>query len=301
MNMDWIAARAEQDQSMEALLAKRNLERQMGQLLDVARASEQQRSNRADEENRAKNLTEQAEYRKAVQAQTAAERDRMQREREIDNKRARYSAGAARRKPGDRIIDPQVLADIQEFEGSDQLTPDEKDPTARIYRKHEFEQEQLKLKQQEEIRKAQEARAKEDQAMQREQLKLSQDAAKRAEQREQRAQKDAERRQKALDAKLQELPGTLKQQAAKEAQMVAKSISQGMFESDEEYAAKVHAAIDQVYSRVREQAVASGLLPPNSPKVEGNGTKPGDAYLSDEEVKQLFPNLPPGARVKRVS
>lgn len=255
MAMDWIAQRAAQDDSFASMLAQRDLSKQMALAQRVAEA-------KLEDERQRQQLLEQSEYRKAVQEQTKAERDRMAKEREVDNERARFTAVTSRMKPGDRVVDPTVRELITKYMGNDQLTPDEKDPNAHIFRKHEFEKAEQLFKQQEEIRAAEEKR-------QQEELKLRQNADQRAEkdaklreQREDRIAKAAQTKQKQAEAAIKDIPTSLRAGVkARAEQIIQESSGVWDFLPWADKASNEADAWIQAAKEVREKAQASGLIP----------------------------------------
>ena len=213
MTLDWITALKTQDDSMESLLAKRDLQKQIAPLLDVARQKETMRSNVADEQARTEALAEQSKYREAVQAQTAEERAARAERSAIDDKRAKQGLIIGKLKPGDRVRDPEVIDAVRSTVGQDQLVPDDStpdDPTDHIYRKHEFEQEQLKLKQDEELEREREKRAKDAEKRDQARLSMAEKDQKNRDAAADRAAKTFEKRQKDTETIIKDIPISLR-------------------------------------------------------------------------------------------
>lgn len=300
--MDWISGLAAQDQSFESLAAKRDLTKKMALLQDVAQMGLQKK---AQEEQRAlqeREFNQRLEQTKALQDETKRAREVSEADRKAAAKLQRYNTIHDNMKPGDRVSKSRNAADIElmnENATGNQFEADPNNPDEMIYRKHQFEQEQLAIKQAQEKAAAQEKRAQEDQARQDKQFKLQEDAAKRAEQTAERNKKAFEAKQKDLDNKATQLSpaGRAEASQAAKAMLDATEKSGGFFGSDEEVAAKRAQIVHDTYDKVlkREQA-AKGQPPPPSQLVQPTG----DGYLTPEEVKKLFPTLPPGTRVKRI-
>lgn len=288
MAMDWIQAFGQQDDSFASMLAQRDLTKKLALLEQVAQT-------KLRNEQAEKDRLEQSEYRKAVQEQTKAERDRMAREREVDNERARFTAVTGRMKPGDRVVDPSVRDLISKYMGNDQLTPDEKDPNAHIFRKHEFEQAEQKFRQQEEIRAAEEKR-------QQRELELREKADKRAEKdaqlrqtREERIRKAAEAKQKQAEAVIKDIPTSLRAgvKARAEAIIQEKSSVWDFLPWADQAISEADAWI-QAAEEVKKKAQESGLMPitptltppPNSMGRGGGAGSETDAQRA-ARLKQL--------------
>ncbi len=261
---------------MESLLAQRNLQKQIAPLLDVARLGEAKRSNLADEGQRTQDRAEQAKYREAVQAQTQAERDRMAEERKIDNRRASFTATRASLKPGDRITDPNVVGLISEFEGGDQLTPDEQDPTSHIYRQRDF-------KIAEAHREAEEAKAKmlADRQKHDDMLKDKADARAEKDQKHQdataeRAQKLYEKKVKDAAAVTKDIPISLRPAIKTRADQIIKE-HESMFAGYPGFDPEMNKldAWMQAAAEVKEKGQANGLMPVTGPVVAPPATSAG--------------------------
>lgn len=299
--IDWVSALAAQDQSLEGLMAKQDLSKKIALLNDVVRTKQQKTiadDSRAEKSRefdiRQKELGEIRDERLSRQAT-------IDKDRQDTMKRTRYNTIHDNLKPGDRMKRGPDFDLMGEFGTGGQFEADPNDPDAMIYQRHQFEQGQAKLKLDEELRKAQEGREKE-------RLKLAQDADKRAQHDEDRRAKAAERsaklfeqKQAAMNEKLATMPPELRAQVAKEQATFLKTNTQGMMEDDATYQERIHAAFEGILNKTEADAVAAGRMKPRVPVVQPRGNAAGGGeYLSDAEVKSLFPSLPPGARVKRV-
>lgn len=282
--VDWINALSAQDKSLEGMMARRNLQPQLESLARIAQEKERQRI--AQEQHAAEMAAAEKERQEAL-AFRRQQQEQMNRERETDNKRQRYSIVQGNLKPGDRMRRGPDFDLMNEFGTGTQFEADPNDPDSFIYRKAEYDQLQAKLKTEQELEKAREKRAQRDQQLQEQAEKRAQAEEKRREQREQRASQQFERRQQALDKQLSAMPVEIRNQAAKEAQVITSSMEQGMFEDDAEYRARVHQAIAEAYDRHEQKAIAAGLMSPKTPKVDVGGGKPkktADDYLREEGI-----------------
>lgn len=196
MPMDWIAANAMQDQSLEAQLAQRDLAKKMQLALQVAGQAEHRRQfdTQTQEHGREFDLR-QAEL-KATREENQRNRDLLEENRQSDNLRADVSQliGA---KPGTVYRTGGAVEKIQKGGAGDRLTQDKADPTAYVLDKQEAERAALKEEAEAKARKLAEEHT-------RELMKLEQDREARATREEDQRNKDRDQVRKIREQKFKD-------------------------------------------------------------------------------------------------
>lgn len=282
--MDWISALAAQDQSFEGLAAKRDLTKKIALMRDVAQMGINKQQEEARAAEREKEFGLRREDTLAQRAETSRLREQGEKDRQTTEKRNRYNTIHDNLKPGDRMKRGPDLDLMNEFGTGGQFSDAQDDPEAQIYQKHQFEQAELKRKQDEEVATAREKRAVEDQKRQDAQFKLQEQAAKRAEQTAERNKKAFDAKQKDLDAKEKALTPAGRAEAAQaaKAKLDATQKSGGFFGSDEDVANKRAEIVHAEYDRVLAKEQAAKGIGPNASTL----------------VKPTDPNKAPGVKVE---
>lgn len=303
MNINWGTVLGSMDDSLESQLAMRDMTNMNQILMGLSKEAEQRRQFEEGQKLEKLKHQENVEYRKSVQEDTRTQREKMEREREADNKRSLYGALTSGRRPGDRVS-RGTLDKIAEFEpGTPDYAPDPNDPMTYVYKIKEAEMALAKAKADADAEAERRRFAAEDQKMQRERLELARKDEERKDKAEERAEKkftqqteSHEKRMAKIASEANKLPPMLNTQFNKLTEDIMRE-NAGMFFGvgpEGEFAAREAAAAEALK---RLQSKMPGVIPTPivPPKPQGN-----DGYLSPEEVKRLFPQLPPGAKVRRV-
>lgn len=288
--IDWLQALGQQDQSLEAMLARRDMTKHLKLLTDLAaeKAQREQFAQRQSLDER--QLEEQTNYRKSVQEATAQERAAAAERARIDDERQQYQAIIQRLKPGMNITQAEMPI-MEKFGQAGQFEADPNDPLRFVYMRQEGERLAAKAKQDEELELERERRAEEAAKRDQERLRLAQQEEERRQQREQRAAKAFEQKQKQLDTRAQNWPPHMRAKAAAKAKRAADGVSSGFFEDKADLARKQQLAIEQVYDEIDAEVRALTHQPPALPKPPGEG--------GQEDADARFRRLMERAQAKR--
>lgn len=287
MNMDWISGLAAQDQSLESLMAKQNLQKQLGPLIDVAQLAQQKQ--RAEEDRAEKEREFGVRQAEVSETHRKAEADRQQAEedRKVAAKQSRYNVIHDNLKPGDKMKKGPDFDLMSEFGTGNQFEADPSDPEAFIYQKHAFEQAQLKNKQDQEKAQHQQKIEDEHLVLAKAEAKRQDEAAKRQQQAADRAQQTFDEKHKAQSEAVQKLDPLTRGLVLKEDAAWLKANSAGLLEGSDEYAARHQAARDAMIKKATDEAVKSGRM-----KANVELPKPGGGASGSD------PNTAPGQRIE---
>lgn len=292
MAISWGTALGAQDDSIEGMLAKRDMTKQIQMLAQLAKQQEDTRQFNAGHQLDRQQLIENVRLRQAQQEATQQQREEMTRERERDNKRGLYGQMTSGRKPGDRV-GKSALDVIAEFEGgTGDYAPDPNDPLQFIYKAEEAKRLLAKAESDERMRQAAEKRAQEDQARQRKQFELQQKAAERAEKEEQRRAKEFEmkeekfvKQQAEIQKRVEALPVHLRPAVkARAEQKIKDAKTLNPLDDDRLSAAKAWA---EAAMEVEQEARKNGQMPPGP----GSASVPLTGGQSKETPEQRFQRL----------
>lgn len=261
MAIDWNVALGSMDQSLEAMLARRDVTRLQNMLLNVEKEAEQRRQFEADQDYRTKSLAETMALRKAQQDALLENRRQLEESRRTDDERSKFNL----LKPGD-VVSAEDFKTHSKYAPANAFTEDDQ-LGGFVYRRQEAE------------REAAEALRKENN--ERERLKLAEEANRRAEQAAARAEKEQQRRDRDekrrvdvhnkkmadLNKKLDEVvPVHLRPQFNKAVEDEMKS---SIFDIGDWFgeAQAREAAIDAVYKKWEKQGlIKPTAIPPANPK-----------------------------------
>jgi hypothetical protein len=281
---DWMTAIGQQDQSLEAQLARQDMAKKLQLLQQVAGDIEQKRQFGQRQKLDERQLDEQTAYRKSQQEATAQARAEAAKRAEVDDKRSRFSAIERTLKPGSAISQSEMPL-MEEFGIGRNFTADPKDPLKFVYEAEEAKRLLTQAESQERLRQAQEARAQEDQKLQREANERARKEDERRAQAAQRAQQNHDRKQKALDTMAEAWPPQLRTKANRLAMEAAKGVEDNTWTGMDpgELAQKKMEAVEQVYAKVDAEFRQMKAMPPRVPA--GNTVSGGRAGGSGKKYE----------------
>jgi hypothetical protein len=280
MPFDWNTVINSQDQSLEAILARQDMSKNMQMLQQVKQEAERQRSNQVDESQRATQLKQQNEQHVESVKYRQQQDEKSDERARVDDERARFSTSIQGRTPG-QVYDKAHMDLEGKYGNPQEYEQDPKDSNKFIYRRHEGERIIAKAKQDEEIELQQRADAKErlklaqeENARQREELDLRRKDEQRKVDRAAQLKQAHEQRMKKIVADAGKLPAMFGQQFNKLTEDIMEENKAGWLGLGEEgaFAARESAAAEALR---RLQSKVPGNV--SAPPLGGRGAGPGGA------------------------
>ena len=254
--LDWINALAAQDQSFESQLAQRDLTKKLALLEGV-------KQNQAQTQERAREFDARQADTQARMLETKRLADERTADRQTSEKRVRYNTVHDNLKPGDRMKKGPDFDLMGEFGTGNQFEADPNDPDAMIYQKHQFEQAQLKMKQDAERQKKQEERAEAENKRQEKELAMREkDESRKVKADEQNTKLRQQRIDKAdteLKTKMEAIPPHLRGGVKTRAEELIKE-SQKYWAPDDAVANAGEAWV-RAADEIKQRAQAAGQMP----------------------------------------
>lgn len=303
MAFSWSTVADQLNQSLEAMLARRDLSKYNAQALGVAKEGEDRRQFGLQQDLARERMQEQMKQREHDLALRREIQQKAQEERQLDNERQAFNAMMSGIKPGSEIGEREFaqvgqFGRPEEFEQQPIIGPGGK--AKYIYRKQQFEREMQELDRKQKLEEAKEQdrieREKRQDAMEARRVKVEERAVAAAE----RAEKD----QKLQEKKAEEALTPVEQSAIKSraAQILKETTPPG---ADASLLTEAEAEDKALQETLRKRAALTGkpmpqFGPPPTPPVGGGGrgSGPGVLPMRPAAPPPVAPPVAAGAMIK---